>query len=59
MLLVECLLPKYIKIPSGTVLQENAKAFKIELGLPQCVEDVDETRIIQKRVALHHPSGNS
>ena len=43
--IVECLLPKYIKIPTGAALRENVEAFKTELGFPQCVGAVDGTHI--------------
>ena len=43
--IVECLLPKYIKIPTGATLRENVEAFKTELGFPQCVGAVDGTHI--------------
>ena len=43
--IVECLLPQYIKIPTGAALQENVEAFKTELGFPQCVGAVDGTHI--------------
>ena len=43
--IVECLLPKYIKIPVGAALRENVEAFKTELGFLQCVGAVDGTHI--------------
>ena len=43
--IVECLLPKYIKIPTGAALRENVETFKMELGFPQYVGTVDGTHI--------------
>ena len=43
--IVECLLPKYIKTPTGAALRENVETFKMELGFPQYVGTVDGTHI--------------
>ena len=43
--IVECLLPKYVKIPVGAALRENVEAFKTKLCYPQCVGAVDGTCI--------------
>ena len=43
--IVECLLPKYVKMPSGTVLIEDIEGFMNNHGFPQCVGAVDGTHI--------------
>ena len=43
--IVECLLPKYVKIPIEAALMENVEGFKSNHGFPQCVGAVDGTHI--------------
>ena len=43
--IVECLLPEYIKMPTGTALKVVVDGFKNDFGFPQCVGAVDGTHI--------------
>ena len=45
LVIVKCLLPKYIKMPTGTALRDNVEAFKQTHGFPQCIGAVDGTHI--------------
>ena len=43
--IVERLLPQYIKMPTGTALKVVVDGFKNDLGFPQCAGAVDGTHV--------------
>ena len=43
--IINCLLPRYMKFPTGTALREIVDGFEHDLGFPQCAGAVDGSHI--------------